>query len=107
MTCSEEDIVRVMVSTDNHLGFEERNAARAGDSFAAFEEVLTVAREKKVDLVLLAGDLFHENKPSRYTLFRFVAICSSYFWLFITKYATFGSQDHGNPAEICTRLQSS
>ena len=38
------------------------------DSFAALEEVLSLARLHKVDLVLLSGDLFHDNKPSRRTL---------------------------------------
>ena len=41
---------------------------RCDDSFASFEEVLRNAKMKKVDFVLLAGDLFHDNKPSRRTL---------------------------------------
>jgi hypothetical protein len=61
-----------MISTDNHIGFMERDPVRGSDSFLAFEEVLATARAKGVDLVLLAGDLFHENKPSRYTLWRYV-----------------------------------
>ena len=64
----DDDIVRILVSTDNHLGFMERDAVRCDDSFAAFEEVLCVAKHKKVDFVLMAGDMFHENKPSRRTL---------------------------------------
>ena len=38
------------------------------DSFAAFEEVLITAKNKHADFVLLAGDLFHDNKPSRRTM---------------------------------------
>ncbi len=30
---------------------------------------MTLAKEKDVDMVLLAGDLFHENKPSRKSMF--------------------------------------
>lgn len=57
------------MSSDNHLGYAERDPVRGDDSFAAFEEVLARARLDKADFVLLAGDLFHENKPSRRTLF--------------------------------------
>jgi double-strand break repair protein MRE11 len=64
----DDDIIRFLVSTDNHLGFAERDPVRGLDSFAAFEEVLMKAIEKKVDFVLFAGDMFHENKPSRKTL---------------------------------------
>jgi double-strand break repair protein MRE11 len=64
----DDDIVRFLVATDNHLGFAERDPIRCNDSFAALEEVLHTAVQKKVDFVLLAGDLFHENKPSRRTL---------------------------------------
>lgn len=64
----DDDIVRFLVSTDNHLGYAERDPVRCNDSFAAFEEVLKTADVRRCDFVLLAGDLFHENKPSRRTL---------------------------------------
>lgn len=38
---------------------------RGNDSFAAFEEILQLAKQYDVDALLLGGDLFHENKPSR------------------------------------------
>ena len=57
--------LKVLLSTDNHLGYLERDPIRGRDSFAAFEEVLSLARRHEVDMVLLSGDLFHENKPSR------------------------------------------
>ena len=64
----DDEIIRIMVTTDNHLGVYERDPVRSNDCYAAFEEVLVTAREKKVDLVLIAGDIFHENKPTRRTL---------------------------------------
>lgn len=60
--------LKVLLSTDNHLGYLERDPIRGRDSFAAFEEVLSLARRHKVDMILLSGDLFHENKPSRKTM---------------------------------------
>jgi hypothetical protein len=60
--------LKVLLSTDNHLGYLERDPIRGRDSFAAFEEVLSLARRHEVDMVLLSGDLFHENKPSRKTM---------------------------------------
>ena len=47
---------------------------RGSDSFAAFAEILALARSYDVDLVLLAGDLFHDNKPSRRALHRAMAM---------------------------------
>jgi double-strand break repair protein MRE11 len=64
----DENTLRILLSTDNHLGYLEKDPIRGMDSFAALEEVLSLARLHKVDLVLLSGDLFHDNKPSRRTL---------------------------------------
>jgi double-strand break repair protein MRE11 len=64
----DENTLRILLSTDNHLGYLEKDPIRGNDSFAALEEVLSLARLHKVDLVLLSGDLFHDNKPSRRTL---------------------------------------
>ena len=74
----DEDILKILVSTDNHLGFLEKDPVRGIDSFAAFEEVLQLAKAKKCDMVLLAGDLFHDNKPSRRTLYRTMEIMRRY-----------------------------
>jgi double-strand break repair protein MRE11 len=43
---------------------------RGDDSFRALEEVFTLAKQQNVDMVLFGGDLFHDNKPSRKTLYR-------------------------------------
>ncbi|CAM9386970.1 unnamed protein product, partial [Ectocarpus sp. 12 AP-2014] len=66
----EPESLSIMVATDSHLGYMERDPVRGKDSFAAFEEMLLLAKERKVDFVLLGGDLFHENKPSRRTLYQ-------------------------------------
>ncbi|WCJ32108.1 Double-strand break repair protein MRE11 [Euphorbia peplus] len=72
-----EDIpntLRVLVATDCHLGYMEKDEVRRHDSFQAFEEICSIAQQKKVDLLLLGGDLFHENKPSRSTLVKAIDI---------------------------------
>uniref|UniRef100_A0A7S4MXX5 Mre11 DNA-binding domain-containing protein n=1 Tax=Odontella aurita TaxID=265563 RepID=A0A7S4MXX5_9STRA len=74
----DEDTLRIMVSTDNHLGYAERDPIRGLDSFAAFEEVLALAKRHKCDMLLLAGDLFHDNKPSRRTLHKTMEIIRRY-----------------------------
>ncbi|KAI8472613.1 MAG: MRE11 eukaryotic DNA repair protein, partial [Monoraphidium minutum] len=61
--------LKIMISTDNHLGVWEKDEVRKDDSFVAFEEV---------DMLLLGGDLFHDNKPSRPTVVRAVELLSNY-----------------------------
>ena len=58
---TDSDTIRILVSTDNHVGFAERDPIRKDDSWRTFDEVMTLAKERDVDMVLLAGDLFHEN----------------------------------------------
>jgi double-strand break repair protein MRE11 len=43
---------------------------RGDDSWKGFHEVMCLAKERDVDMVLLAGDLFHENKPSRKSMYQ-------------------------------------
>lgn len=67
-TIDKSSIIKILISTDNHLGYLERDPVRGEDSFRAFEEVLEIAKVNDVDMLLLAGDLFHDNKPSRSTV---------------------------------------
>ncbi|KXX73303.1 Double-strand break repair protein mus-23 [Madurella mycetomatis] len=64
------DTIRILVSTDNHVGFEERDPIRKDDSWRTFDEIMQLARTRDVDMVLLGGDLFHENKPSRKAMYQ-------------------------------------
>lgn len=50
------------------MGYAERDPERGDDSWKSFNEVMCLAKERDVDMVLLAGDLFHDNKPSRKSL---------------------------------------
>ena len=72
------DNCRILLSTDNHLGYAERDSIRGMDSFAAFEEVLYLGQLYHVDLILLAGDVFHENRPSRRTIYTTMEIVRRY-----------------------------
>ncbi|CAH8363758.1 unnamed protein product [Eruca vesicaria subsp. sativa] len=68
------DTLRILVATDCHLGYMEKDEIRRHDSFKAFEEICSIAEDKQVDFLLLGGDLFHENKPSRTTLVKAIEI---------------------------------
>ncbi|KAK1284526.1 Double-strand break repair protein MRE11 [Acorus calamus] len=70
--------LRVLVATDCHLGYMEKDEVRRFDSFHAFEEICSIADQKQVDFILLGGDLFHENKPSRSTLVKTIEILRRY-----------------------------
>ncbi len=75
----DNDTLRILISTDNHLGYAESDPIRSNDSFAAFEEILYLAKYKySVDLILLSGDLFHHNKPSRSTLYKTFLLLRKY-----------------------------
>ena len=62
--------LRILIATDNHLGFADRDNIRKDDSFRTMDEIFTLAKAQEVDFVLLGGDLFHENNPSRRTVIR-------------------------------------
>ncbi len=44
----DEDTIKCLIMTDNHVGFLERDPVRADDSFRAFEEMLQLARKEEV-----------------------------------------------------------
>lgn len=60
----QKNMFRILVASDIHLGYKEKDEIIGNDSFRTFNEVLQIAKEKEVDFVLLGGDLFHENKPT-------------------------------------------
>lgn len=64
------NIFKIMIATDNHLGYQEKDELRKHDSFLAVEEILQESLKHESDFLLLGGDLFHEHNPSTYTLNR-------------------------------------
>lgn len=78
MATSHENTLRIMIATDNHLGYNEKDAIRGNDSFDTFEEILQIARTHDVDCMLLGGDIFHDNRPSRKTLHRTMEMLRHY-----------------------------
>uniref|UniRef100_A0A0D9X4Y8 Double-strand break repair protein n=1 Tax=Leersia perrieri TaxID=77586 RepID=A0A0D9X4Y8_9ORYZ len=74
----ESSTLRILVATDCHLGYLEKDEVRRFDSFDTFEEICSLAVLNKVDFILLGGDLFHENKPSTSTLVKSMEIIRRY-----------------------------
>ncbi|ALC39312.1 mre11 [Drosophila busckii] len=74
----EENVLRIMVATDNHLGYGEKDAVRGEDSFTAFEEILQLAVSEGVDMILLGGDLFHDAVPSQNSMYRCIELLRRY-----------------------------
>ena len=66
------------MASDNHVGYCEDDPIRKDDSIRAFEEILKIANAQDVDFLLLGGDLFHENKPSRQTMYRTMQLLRRY-----------------------------
>ncbi|KAI0795558.1 Metallo-dependent phosphatase-like protein [Abortiporus biennis] len=73
-----EDTFRILLATDNHIGYNERDPVRGQDSINTFKEILQLAVKNDVDFILLAGDLFHENRPSRDTFYQVMALLREY-----------------------------
>ncbi|GIY60226.1 double-strand break repair protein MRE11 [Caerostris extrusa] len=74
----DEDVLKILLATDCHLGYLESDAIRGSDSIVTFEEILKIAVDKEVDFILLGGDLFHENKPSRKVLHSCISLLRKY-----------------------------
>ncbi|XP_034668205.1 double-strand break repair protein MRE11 [Drosophila subobscura] len=73
-----ENVIRIMVATDNHLGYGEKDAVRGEDSFTAFEEILELAVAEDVDMILLGGDLFHDAVPSQNAMHKCIELLRRY-----------------------------
>uniref|UniRef100_A0A670Y390 Double-strand break repair protein MRE11 n=1 Tax=Pseudonaja textilis TaxID=8673 RepID=A0A670Y390_PSETE len=72
------DTFKILVATDIHLGYLEKDACRGNDTFVTFDEILKLAQDNEVDFILLGGDLFHENKPSRKTIYTCLELLRKY-----------------------------
>ncbi len=48
---SDDDTIRILIATDNHLGYLEKDPIRGNDSFISFEEILQKAKEQKVRIL--------------------------------------------------------
>lgn len=58
----DEDTFRIMITTDNHIGYKENDSYLELDSYNNFKEVLEICQDLgNVDFMLNSGDLFHEN----------------------------------------------
>ena len=60
------------------MGYLEKDQIRGEDSTNTFEEILSIAKEEKVDFLLHCGDIFHDNKPSRKILFKTMDLLRKY-----------------------------
>lgn len=81
--------LRILIFTDNHLGFKEDHPLRGKDSFEAVEEILSVGVDpaNRIDFALQSGDLFHELFPSH------ECICKTFR---IFEKHVFGEKEEGN-----------
>ncbi|KAH8249174.1 hypothetical protein KR032_006977 [Drosophila birchii] len=73
-----DNVIRILVATDNHLGYGEKDAVRGEDSFNAFEEILELAVSEDVDMILLGGDLFHDAVPSQNSMHKCIELLRRY-----------------------------
>ncbi|XP_034556758.1 double-strand break repair protein MRE11 [Notolabrus celidotus] len=74
----DEDTFKILIATDIHLGYLEKDAIRGGDSYNTLDEILKCAKTNQVDFILLGGDLFHENKPTRRCLHNCITMLRRY-----------------------------
>ncbi|XP_018578438.1 double-strand break repair protein MRE11 [Anoplophora glabripennis] len=74
----DDDIFNILVATDIHLGFEEKDPIRDQDTFDTLEEILQIADAEQVDFILLGGDLFHHAQPSPYCIYRCTELLKKY-----------------------------
>ncbi|XP_039986272.1 double-strand break repair protein MRE11 isoform X2 [Xiphias gladius] len=77
-TLDDENTFKILIATDVHLGYLEKDAIRGNDSYNTLDEILKCAKTNQVDFILLGGDLFHENKPSRRCLHNCITMLRQY-----------------------------
>ncbi|GAV46667.1 hypothetical protein ZYGR_0A02600 [Zygosaccharomyces rouxii] len=70
MEYPDADTIRILITTDNHVGYNETDPIAGDDSWKTFHEIMMLAKNYNVDMVLQGGDLFHVNKPSKKSFYQ-------------------------------------
>lgn len=74
-----EQFFKILIATDIHLGYDEKDPLRSRDSINTFEEILQISQENDVDFILLGKNLFltrFERRQTKNLTFQ-AAICST------------------------------
>lgn len=64
--------IRILLTTDNHVGYLENDPVRGDDSWKTFQETMRLAKIHDVDMVVQGGDMFHVTRPSKKSLFHVI-----------------------------------
>lgn len=64
-----QNTIKILLTTDNHVGYKENDPIRGDDSWRTFDEIVVLAKDHDVDMILHGGDLFHVNKPSKKSMY--------------------------------------
>ncbi|CCC69086.1 hypothetical protein NCAS_0C00960 [Naumovozyma castellii] len=70
MEYPDADTIRILLTTDNHVGYNENDPITGDDSWKTFHEIMMIAKNNNVDMILQSGDLFHVNKPSKKSMYQ-------------------------------------
>lgn len=46
--CTDADTIRILVATDNHVGYLEDHPIRTDDGWKAFDEIMALAKKEDV-----------------------------------------------------------
>lgn len=74
------DTFRILLTTDNHVGYMENDQIRGDDSWRTFSEILDIGRENDVDMIIQGGDLFHINAPSKKSYYHVMRSLREHCW---------------------------
>ncbi|CAJ0943152.1 unnamed protein product, partial [Mesorhabditis belari] len=74
----ESNNIRILIASDIHVGYGEKKKVIDQDASRTLEEVLQIANERKVDMILLGGDLFHESNPTRTCVNKVISLLRKY-----------------------------
>lgn len=66
------DTLRILLTTDNHVGYLDSDPVRGDDSWITFDEITQLAKTHDVDMIVQGGDLFHVSRPSKKALFHVI-----------------------------------
>ncbi|TRY53215.1 DNA repair and meiosis protein Mre11 [Cryptosporidium tyzzeri] len=74
----DDNTFKILVCTDTHTGYKERDRIRSNDSLITLEEIFIIGKKLDVDLILHSGDLFDVAKPSKYIMYKVMNIIREY-----------------------------